>query len=118
VKHTWNKTQIKALKSSILHWIRIVSGKRRKFKGELEGIGSEDCACCKAFKDSIFDKPPCRGCPVSLFTKNIWCEGTPHNDVCDAKTYFGIDSPEFKAAAEGEVDFLNKVLKAGIKEGR
>lgn len=118
MKHKWNKTQIKALKSSILHWERMRDDKCRKMKGETEYPSGEHCACCKIqprIKAGIID---CNRCPIRLFTGMSGCKATPYYEASEAY-YYGdrVDTPQFKKASQKMINCMNKVLKAGIPEG-
>ena len=116
MKHIWNKTQIKALRSSILHWERMKLNKRRNMRGELENPYGDCCACCKAFKYTT--DSACGKCPISLYAEVDHCNIDQYVQAENSYRWKGIDSPQFKDAAQMQIIFMNKVLKAGIKEGR
>ena len=99
MKHEWNKTQIKALKSSILHWERMRDNKRRKFQGALEMPYDTDCACCRKFMYGDNDGL-CNKCPISIKAKKTGCNGTPYNDAANAFDVEGIETVAFRKAAQ------------------
>ena len=117
-KHNWNKTQIKALKSSILHWERMRDNKRRKMNGELERPVGSNCACCKSSGTNSGGYYDCNKCAIKQYTGYSSCDNTPYGTASSAYFNESISSPQFKAAAKKQIIFMNKVLKAGIKEGR
>jgi hypothetical protein len=105
-----NHTTLTALKQSIAHWERLVSGNRLSN----EYIGIYDCALCLKFFDD-----GCVGCPVYEKTGEPFCDGSSfmqaHNIIyiLRLKGLFkqeALDSPEFKAAAQEELDFLRSLL--------
>lgn len=95
-----NKTQTKALKQSIKHWERM----RDDPEGKEEPF-IDDCPCCQEFHTMC-----CEGCPISEAVDDWGCDGTPYTFARGAFEEFGKDSPEFKEAAQAEIDFLNEVL--------
>ncbi len=110
---TWKEKALAALELSIEHWERLVSGNRNHHERPL----GHQCACC-----DTFSMPACDGCPIRLRTgviqcaatpfedaSNIWdelCEGLGRDEIDDA-----LDDPEFKAAAQSEVDYLRETLR-------
>ena len=92
---------LKALKQSIAHWKRLATGKRRE--GERTGV--HDCALCV-----LFFRTDCAGCPVAQKVNRIGCSNTPYVNANDAYYDTGLDSPEFKAAAKVELEFLQSLL--------
>jgi len=60
-----------ALKKSIAHWRRLLSGKTRPH----EIIGPFDCALCEKFATVELH---CVGCPVHHKTQRTGCEDTPY----------------------------------------
>lgn len=105
-----NKTALKALKQSIAHWTRLSTGKPRK--GETPTWVY--CSLCKLY---LNDKK-CIGCPVQFQTKKISCDGTPYQEAFYTWKKFGIDSFEFKKAAEKELGFLKSLLPKIIKSNK
>ena len=95
-----------ALKASIRHWKRMAAGKRRN----KESPTADHCALCKEFQDNFGDPDFCTGCPVSEKTKLTGCLGTPFSEAWRAWRNCGGDSPEFKAAARKEIEFLESLL--------
>lgn len=101
-----NKATSKALESSIKHWERMRDGKRKKSKDIESSDGMEipmadDCELC-----AMFDCHVCEGCPVMENTGYDNCESTPYWNARAAWKECGIDSDEFKAAAQKMIDFL------------
>jgi hypothetical protein len=116
-----------ALKSSIAHWERLVSGKRRSG----ESMGSSHCALCRKF---MLDSPlmDCEGCPVKEKTGRHGCQKTPYQDVelvffrqrqdisdsgvdWDKARELALDTMEFRRAAKKELAFLKSLLPKGAK---
>ena len=93
-----------ALKESIEHWKRLASGNRKPG----EGMEAGDCALCKMFLRRVAD--PCSGCPVRESSGHIGCRNTPFDNACAIETKLGMDSSEFKAVAEKELEFLKSLL--------
>jgi len=100
-QHKWSGRQIKALKSSIRHWERM-----RDDMGCEEEPVAGDCACCKAYPSELY----CGKCPIAVFTGHGHCARTP---FYTASGDYYCNPGRFPAAAQKEIDFLNKVLKAG-----
>lgn len=100
-----NADALEALKDSIAHWGRLSTGTRQPD----EVVGPSDCALCRRFNHPT---PPtlCVGCPVAGRTKLAHCSGTPYAQAAFAFGYYGPDSPEFKAAAKKELEFLQSLL--------
>ena len=117
MKHKWNKTQIKALKSSILHWERMRDNKRRKMgtsiTSPLEAPGSDCCACCKLYNNKGSAGIKCNHCPIYLHTGRVYCQATPFDE---ASAVFDEEwrSPVFRAKAQKMIKFMENVLKSGI----
>jgi len=115
-KYYWNKTQQKALRASILHWVRMRDNKRRVRHGYtrlLEHTSGRDCACCRNYNgkdDFDFD---CMKCPIYLYSGYKYCGNSPFEEAHRAFVMKGHDSPQFKIEAEKQIIFMNKVLKAG-----
>ena len=102
-----NAPTLKALKLSIAHWLRLSTGKRRKE----EGITADQCALCKLF---FQQHDRCKGCPVRKKTGRIGCSGSPY-DLVYANSN-NLDSPQFKAAAKLELEFLRSLLPKKRKQ--
>lgn len=102
---------LKALKASIAHWRRLATGKRRLF----ERPAAEDCALCAKFCRQLVNQwgrisGTCDGCPVKNRTGRNTCLGTPYKAARNKWLIYGADSPEFKAAAKEELEFLESLL--------
>ena len=95
----WSKRKVKALKASIRHWERLAGGKRR----EDEGIGPVHCALCRAYSTN-------GSCPIAEYTGVDGCGNTPYGEADETEEEFGLDSPEFLAAAAKELKFLRGLL--------
>lgn len=106
---TVDRVQERALVGSITHWVRMRDGTRKSN----EWITSESCMCCREFRCGRH----CEGCPISQFSGTDMCNHTPWQNACDSITVYGIDSPEFHAAAAKEVEFLRGVLR-WVREGK
>lgn len=94
-------TTQEALDDSIRHWKEYAAG-----NGEKEGFPTdESCSLCKLF---FFKSPACKGCPISNKTKQSVCQGSPYELAIDTLK-LGYTSPEFMAAAQQMVDFLEDI---------
>lgn len=99
-----NENTRKALELSIQKWEAIVAGTG----GDR---GSHDCELCTMFLRHDF----CRGCPVFQRTGRESCCGTPWDKwtllVKDQSFHGGrwANTPEQKAAAQDELDFLKSL---------
>lgn len=109
--------QLAALDESIAHWQRLASGNRLKD----ESIGMSHCALCKLVDPDTND---CGQCPIAIVNpNNEWCKHTPYDAVFDAPDSYTIasgwrvnlDSPEFLAAAQRELEFLQQVREQFVK---
>lgn len=110
MKHVWNKTQLKALRASILHWERML-------EDEEGDTGPLQCSCCIEYNSAKNDPSDCMGCPIYQFTKKQYCYGTPYWAAVDAEEIAGdMGSPDFKSSAQKMINFMNKVLKAGSEQ--
>ena len=89
-----------ALEDSIAHWERLVAGAKQ----EDETIYSSSCALCK-----LFLKNRCIGCPVMVKTGLPVCRNTPWNDCDEVLDQYGYNSPEFRAAAAEQLEFLKSL---------
>ena len=89
-----------AIDESIAHWERMRDGTG----ADGEEPTGPNCALCKKHLW-------CNGCPVALFTRSTSCSRSPYTAARDAWQNHGLDSPEFHAAAQDEVDFL-KIVKS------
>lgn len=112
----------RALRKSIKHWKNIVAEKE-------PSKGTQDCALC-----SEFVVHACIGCPVRTCTRRLYCAGTPYErfrttwdkvyveaSKCDERLANALGTsttekgrwaatPELKAIAQAEVDFLTSLL--------
>ena len=113
-----SKRKEKALRQSIAHWERMANGKRRKMfnhdngEYELEVPDADFCSLCvmAGYNPRINKFNDCKKCPVFMKTGLPGCDGTPYDKALDVFLSFGIDSDEFKEAAQEEVDFLKSLL--------
>jgi len=107
---TYSDTR-KRLEKSILHWRRIVKGKRTP--GEWHY--TEDCALCEKFCIK-----ECKGCPVAVKTGQIMCLGSPWINV-EASFKYGLKKtknyeaaysfPDVRQKAQEMLDFLISLRK-------
>jgi hypothetical protein len=96
-----------ALCKSIAHWDRLASGKLEPN----EQVGRNWCDLCSLFNnDTTRGHKLCIGCPVHECTGETGCKGTPYDDAYTAESEYGLDSPEFKAAALKQLEFLRSLL--------
>ena len=94
------KDTLRAIDDSIEHWKRLASGKTKPG----EGILAKDCALCQKFIAN-----ECAGCPVSNYTGQSDCCGSPHRDCyCDYSQY-GKTSKQFRSSAVVMLEFLTEV---------
>ena len=75
--------------------------------GEHAENGDNDCPCCQAHF-------ACKGCPIKEYTGFHFCMDTPYHDFIRLQDMFLNDDvyelhAECTAAAQREIDFLNKV---------
>lgn len=99
-----NADALAALRGSIPKWEAIVAG---------TGVdeGHKNCRLCAVFRDD-----DCRGCPVQERTGRPNCRSTPYEAFTDVATYHSAtnglraETPEAKAAAQRELDFLRSLL--------
>ena len=61
---------------SIKHW-------EKNCDGPPFSIGSKDCALCNIYYPPV-DENNCSGCPVSIYSGNSHCDGTPYLSVARA----------------------------------
>lgn len=101
-----------ALCGSIQKWINIIEN-----GGEDEG--QDNCPLCELFnpwswtpEEGIED---CEGCPVYAKTGHIYCRCTPYSDWvwCTPPNRRYVHSPESKAAAIDELEFLISLYPEG-----
>lgn len=97
-----NPETLEALEESIAHWKRLASGNREPD----ENVGWLDCSLCVKFMRFAL----CEDCPVSKKTGAILCHNTPYKNAHRTRREYGLDSPEFKAAALEELAFLKSLL--------
>ena len=109
MKHKWKKGQINALNESIAHWERMRDDKDCKEKPSVVF-----CACCE-YDVRYADKDLCSACPVGIYTGQVDCYGTPYrNAVYEWKQRENGFKNIFNSAATKEIEFLKKVLAAGV----
>lgn len=113
--------QTTILRASISHWehnLELALANREP------QIGGDSCLCCQRWaepSDSDFD---CDGCPISEYTYNANCGGTPWfrvRDALDKELWIdfigGVENPSpnftnLRRVIQAEIDFLNEVLNA------
>lgn len=68
-----------AMEKSIQHWERLLSHTLKRENDEItsEGWSGSSCPACRVYHKN----GECGGCPISTFTKQNDCEGTPWNDA-------------------------------------
>lgn len=99
---------LKALKGSIRKWEAIVAGTGAD-------KGGKNCPLCKLFATGV-SIGKCKGCPVRQKTGFEECRDTPYYDFAMESTFRAedrgrvADTPEAKAAAQAELDFLRSLL--------
>lgn len=106
-----NAETLTALKESIEHWKRIVTGNR--LPGEW--ISTKDCALCRLF-DPV--ERGCGGCPVFQASGSPFCEDTPFTKCYKIlhRVKNDMDNPEFLAAAKKELEFLESLVPKSTNE--
>ena len=107
------KKALVALKESIQHWERLVSGDR--LIGEIPN--GEHCSLCTSFYNTsliVGDADSlCVGCPIKDHTGTSVCFNTPYREVLDTITDYSarqLNKKKFKKAAEAELEFLKSLL--------
>ena len=101
----YDKLQTDSLKESIKKWESIICG------NEVDK-GRTNCALCITF-------PLCIGCPVTYYTKEYDCDGTPYTKdwmpvVQKQIMDFRVIDITTRNAAQKELNFLNMLLKKTI----
>lgn len=106
-KFKWTGRQAKALRQSICKWERMVDGESERH---------ELCACCVNYYDN-----DCANCPIQKVSGRNQCDGTPYAEWRSYwwKTRRHSGDWEVKTGAEkklarAELNFLRKVLAAGV----
>ena len=89
----------------IKHWEEVVEDPANTL------VGSSSCAFCREYMCML-----CRGCPISEYTDNYYCIGTPYDSFTDEQTaLISIHDTHYiqtlKQAAQDELDFLLMVRK-------
>ena len=103
-----NAETLKALKSSIAKWEKIVAGTGTD-------NGSSDCPLCALFNSSR-NKVECEGCPVKERTGMRYCDGSPYYEWSNEATRLNLrgpvaaSSPGLLRAAKKERAFLKRLL--------
>lgn len=97
---------LEALKGSIAKWEAIVAGTGTD-------QGPDNCPLCHLFWES-----GCDLCPVWRSTGMSACRSTPYQEYDDASYNYGVASPQAKAAAQAELDFLRSLLPEEHRERR
>lgn len=104
----WTGPQLATLDVCIKSYELMVDGKleRRGYK----------CECCTKYNDGT---ELCRSCPIKLYTGKSCCDDTPFWAFDSIMFRSGngggfVETPEQKAAAQAEADFLKMVRAAGV----
>lgn len=100
-----------ALRGSIAKWRDIVDG-----NGADEG--TDNCPLCVLFYENLKDDIRCYGCPVRIHTLKENCIGSPWQKwarlhINEGGLPWGAKTPQQKAAAQAELDFLISLLPEG-----
>lgn len=98
-----NEETLTALKKSIEHWKRLSTGTQKA----KENIGPSSCALCALFITPNFS---CAGCPVAKHSGQEMCFNTPYLKAKEQLRVFGLNSLEFKQAANYELLYLQKLI--------
>ena len=102
----WSDQQKKALRGSIRKWKRISNGL------DADG-GSDNCPCCKLWNTEDND---CVGCPISTFTKQEFCAGSPY-EIWERNGYNMNDPKDILVEgieiATSELNFLRALYLTG-----
>lgn len=98
-----DKVTLRALRASIAKWDKIAEGKGGS-------RGEKNCALCK-----LYWRDDCERCPVMLRTGKEFCQGTPYEGFGKLAAYHLTQgeiarTPEAKARAKEEADFLRSLL--------
>ena len=101
----------KRLRASIAHWKRLATGKRH---GDDDCFLASDPLCTRWMPASCATSDTDR-CPVYQATEHQRCRTSPWFAAWRAYVVHGLDSPEFRRAAEAELAFLRDLL-ARVKE--
>lgn len=96
-----NAETLTALQDSIEHWRRMANGDTSKGDKPF----STQCALCQ-----LFIRTGCTNCPVAEYTKQRLCKGSPYSGADHAFGVFGVTSPQFRAYAQAELEFLESLL--------
>ena len=106
-----DEATLAALRGSIAKWEAIVDG---------TGVdkGSDNCPLCHLFIDMASIDDECEKCPVMLETGLYSCKGTPYVTQWLQVGDFDISAktPQQKAAAQAELDFLKSLLPAEMEK--
>lgn len=111
---------LEALRGSVKKWEGIVAG-------TVVDEGPTNCPLCRMFyrKDTDGERAPCAGCPVSAYTGQPGCDGTPYGTYAEheyeAHGHFrhkchAPDCDEGRRLAQAEVDFLKSLLPEGTPD--
>ena len=107
-----NPKTLTALRGSIDKWRRIEAG-------EIADLGTENCALC-----AEFIKEDCADCPVLARTGDVFCQYSPYmkwgreqknleREISSGEWI--ADTPELKALARAEREFLESLLPKETK---
>lgn len=113
---------LSALIQSIAHWERLATGDEKPG----ESVSADDCALCQTFRNratlAFVVGNECIGCPVMERTGRSRCRSTPYSaaenhfvhsaDKTGKTGKTGRQTPEFRAAAKAELEFLRSLLPA------
>jgi hypothetical protein len=93
-------------------WIPVRDGKHPE-------SGPADCPCCEIYYSNPLSTPLncCVGCPIKAYTGRLFCTGTPYHEFVSLQDKFLHEDiyelhAECTAAAQMEIDFLNKVRES------
>jgi len=105
---------LKALKSSIKYWNRIMNG-------QCSMTGAKGCALCRMFRNSI-GLLDCSECPIYSFTTFASCGNTPVDEFFFSHDYIitidggkKVGGPDSLAGAMAELFFLLTLLPDDAK---
>ena len=100
-----SKRALKALRGSILHWIRMRDGEQRE--GEIPD--DQNCPLCRLYNHSL-SIGCCESCPIFQKTGEPYCHGTPYHQALGDWEENGVVC---EAYAQEEIDFLCSLLPEG-----
>lgn len=101
-----DKETLDALKGSVAKWVAIEAG-------DGMDIGWKNCPLCAMFNPPNAQYRDCDGCPVAEAAGTPGCENTPYIEWVDSFDLLEqkiATTPELKALARAELDFLRSLL--------